>query len=148
MLIEKIKKDQIEARKSRHTVTATLLTTLIGEASMVAKNAQREVPTDDEVLAVVKKFLKGNQETQSALLKSDPENVGQARAIAKAEQTILESYLPKQLSEDELKKIVGDAIANGTPAAIASLMGFLKANHAGTYDGKLASAVIKAAIAS
>jgi len=38
MLINKIKSDSLEARKARQTDTATLLTTLYSEASMIGKN--------------------------------------------------------------------------------------------------------------
>ena len=55
-LLAEIKAKQINARKARLS-TATLLTTLIGEAEMVGKNQGREV-TDSEVLAMIKKFIK------------------------------------------------------------------------------------------
>lgn len=143
MLIEKIKTDQVEARKARNTLAATLLTTLLGEANMVAKNAQRDAPTDEEVQAVVKKFLKGNLETQAALSKGGPDYRAYQMSEAIAEQAILESYLPQQLSEEELRQIVIDTIANGTPNNMGALMGYLKSNYVGKYDGKIASAVIK-----
>jgi uncharacterized protein YqeY len=144
MLIDQIKQAQVEARKSRNTLAATLLTTLLGEANMVAKNAQRDTPTDEEVTVVVKKFLKGNLETQSFLANgSNPE----ALETVKAEQVILEVYLPKQLSEEELVQIVSAAILAGTASNVGALMGFLKANHSGKYDGKIASAAVKTALA-
>lgn len=147
-LIESIKADQVEARKARNTLVATLLTTLLGEANMVAKNAQRDTPTDEEVQAVVKKFLKGNLETQAVLNKARPSTPTLERlGDAQKEQQILESYLPQQLSESELVKIVSSAILAGTASNVGALMGFLKANHAGKYDGKLASAAIKSVLA-
>jgi uncharacterized protein len=145
MLIEQIKKDQVEARKERDTVAATLLTTLLGEANMVAKNAQRETPSDEEVLAVVKKFLKSNAELQQALQKVADDNDRKARfLVAARERAVLNSYMRKQLSETEIAQIVSAAIAAGTSRDIGSLMAFLKTNHAGEYDGKTASAVVRA----
>lgn len=148
MLIEQIKNDQVAARKASDKLAATLLTTLLGEANMVAKNAQRATPTDEEVLAVVRKFLKGILETQTVLSKSGADESDARMQTVRAEQVTLERYLPKQLHEDELMAIVTNAIANGTSADMPGLMAFLKANHAGAYDGKLASSVIKAAIAA
>ncbi len=161
MLIEQIKTAQVEARKARNTLASTLLTTLLGEANMVAKNAQREAPTDEEVTAVIKKFLKGNSETQAVLHKAAASQEDQHPAyisadilsrltVAQEEQKILESYLPKipgLLSESELIQIVSAAISAGTPGNMGALMGFLKANHAGKYDGKIASAAVRAALA-
>jgi uncharacterized protein YqeY len=157
-LIEKIKASQVEARKARNTLAATLLTTLLGEANMVAKNAQRDAPTDEETQAVVKKFLKGNAETQAIIQKAicaqESHNHAYISAdilgkltLAQEEQKILESYLPQQLSESDLIQIVSDALTNGAQKNVGALMGVLKANHAGKYDGKLASTVIKAALA-
>ena len=70
MLIEKIKHDQLVARKNRSTVESTLLTTLIGEADMVGKNNGNRDPFDEEVISVVKKFLKGVNETIDILSRS------------------------------------------------------------------------------
>ena len=50
MLINQIKSDALEARKARQTNTATLLTTLYSEASMVGKNDGNRESTDAEVL--------------------------------------------------------------------------------------------------
>lgn len=63
MLIVKIKHDQLVARKNRDQIESTLLTTLIGEADMVGKNNGNRDPFDEEVISVVKKFLKGVNET-------------------------------------------------------------------------------------
>jgi uncharacterized protein YqeY len=145
-LIDTIKTDQVTARKNREEIKSSLLTTLLGEANMVAKNAGRDKPTDEEVQAVVKKFLKGNLETQAAINKMRPtepalDKIGNAIK----EQAILESYLPRQLGEQELTMIVANAIAsNEVEKNMGKLMAYLKAKFNGEYDGKLASAVIKA----
>ena len=57
MLLNKIKADQLAARKAKDGLATALLTTLIGDAEMVGKNAGRLV-TDEEVVAVIKKFIK------------------------------------------------------------------------------------------
>jgi uncharacterized protein YqeY len=157
MLIDKITKNQVTARKNRQTTVATLLTTLLGEANMVAKNAQRDKPTDEEVTAVLKKFLKGNAESQAALRKAIetqeqhhpayvPKDLLDKLGVAGEEQIVLEAYLPKQLSQDELTGIVQGALTGGVEKNVGALMGFLKARYAGQYDGKVASAAIKSLI--
>jgi uncharacterized protein YqeY len=159
MLIEKIKAAQVEARKVRNTVEATLLTTLLGEATM---NAQHADPTDEEVAAVIGRFLKRNKEMQDIIQKSiaaqESHNHSYISAdilsrltVAQEEQKILESYLPKipgLLSESELIQIVNTAIQAGTASTLGALMGYLKANYAGKYDGKVASAAVKTALAA
>ena len=129
-LIEEIKQKQIAARKAG-SAEASLLTTLLGEAAMVGKNAGRET-TDQEVIAVVKKFIKNIDETVSAL-----SSRGQDAASFLAERSVLERFLPLQLTELALVNIAQNH------KSMPEFMKFLKENHAGQYDGKLASIVAK-----
>jgi uncharacterized protein len=131
-LMQKIKQDQVEARKNRDTIRANLLTTLIGEAEMVGKNSGNRESTDAEVAAVIKKFVKNAEETLTALKAQGTFN----EAIA-VEVGILNGYLPQQLSEYELK-----AIAEGR-SGMPDFMKYLKDNYAGQYDGRLASQVAR-----
>jgi hypothetical protein len=126
-LIDKIRENQLAARKARDTIHASLLTTLLGEVGIVAKNAGRTDATDEEVIATVKKFVKNNE--------SIPDGV--RNVTHDAELHILEEYLPKQLTRDELLAIKGTrGFANK-----GEWMKFLKDNYAGQYDGKIASEV-------
>jgi uncharacterized protein YqeY len=97
MLIEKIKHDQLVARKNRDQIESTLLTTLIGEADMVGKNNGNRDPFDEEVISVVKKFLKGVNETIAILEKS-----GRDVSQFEKEREILDSYLPTQLTKEKI----------------------------------------------
>lgn len=129
-LIEEIKQKQIAARKAG-SAEASLLTTLLGEAAMVGKNAGRET-TDQEVIAVVKKFIKNIDETVSAL-----SSRGQDAASFLAERSVLERFLPLQLTELALVNIAQNH------KSMPEFMKFLKENYTGQYDGKLASTVAK-----
>jgi len=126
-LIEKIKAEQLEARKSRDSVRASLLTTLLGEVGLVAKNAGHANATDEEVVAMVKKFIKNNE--------SIPESA--RHAVHDAELAILNSYLPQQLTADQIQQF----FAFMQPANKGAAMKLLKEHHAGQYDGKLAAQV-------
>jgi uncharacterized protein YqeY len=125
---------------------------------MEGKNAQLDKPTDEQVETVIGRFLKRNLEMQEIIQKSisaqESHNhayisadILSKLAIAKEEQKLLEAYLPKQLSQDELTGIVQGAITGGVEKNVGALMGFLKANHAGKYDGKIASAAVKTVLA-
>lgn len=140
-LIAQIKKAQIEARKAHERERAQLLTTLIGEAEMVGKNAGREV-TDAEVSAVIKKFLKNMTETIAILGEDHP----QSEAV-RFEMNVLEGYMPKQLSEEqlasEIQGIHAGLLGAGDKADMGAIMKFLKLRFEGLYDGKLAATLIK-----
>ena len=139
MLLEKIKADQLTARKNKEALKATLLTTLFSEAQMKDKNAGHET-TDEETTQVIQKFLKGINESISYLEKGgiNPE----ALTTVRAEKEILEAYLPKMASEDEIKAEVAALKASGA-ANIGAIMKGLKDKFGSTLDGKLASQLAK-----
>ena len=141
MLIENLKEDQLIARKNRDQIKATLLTTLIGEAEMVGKNAGNRAPFDEEVVAVVKKFLKGINETIAVLTKS-----GQDATQFEKEREILDSYLPTQLTKGKLVVMLDSAVVDGTLVEDKSFKGasmkWLKNNYSGQYDGRVAAEAI------
>ena len=138
-LLETIKSDSLKARKERNTVLSNLLTTLYSEASMVGKTKENRESTEEEVIAVVKKFIKNGNE----LLHVRPDDVDTIFEI-----TTLESYLPKQLTEEELKGIITTYRANhfkmlNESVPMGRIMAFLKENFAGRYDAKMASQLAK-----
>lgn len=138
-LLAKIRADSLTARKARDAVASSLLITLVGEASMAGVNDGKRDSSDEEVLATVRKFLKNNGE----LLGVRPGD-----EVALREKTILEGYLPKQMSEDELRAaILAIATQNGiaqiTGKDTGVLMKGLQAAHGGQYAGQMASALIK-----
>lgn len=129
-LMNQIKEQQVAARKAG-SADASLLTTLLGEAAMVGKNTNRDT-TDQEVVAVVKKFIKNIDENITALQARN-----QSFDQFVAERTVLEKFLPLQLTELALQHIAEQH------KSMPEFMKFLKENHAGQYDGKLASGVAK-----
>ena len=135
-ILENIKAASLAARKARETAKASLLSTLIGEIETAAKSGKSV--NDDDVIAVVKKFIKNIDESlvhvtrTSALVADD----------MRAEKEILESFLPQQLSEAELKALLQTYIAEGAKN-VGDLMKRLKAEKAGLYDGGMASKLAK-----
>lgn len=138
-LLENIRQKSIEARKAKDAAAASLLVTLLSEAAMVGKNANRET-TDAETMAIVKKFIKNNDETIGRI--SDPTAI----AALTAENAIMQQFLPTQLSGDELSSIVSGLIAetgSSTAKDMGRVMKLLKERHDGSYDSKIASDLIK-----
>jgi uncharacterized protein YqeY len=144
MLIDTVYADMITARKGSDSVAKNLLVTLYSEAAMVGKNKRNGPTTDDEVIATVKKFTANAEETVRLL-----EQRGTDVAVQKHEITILNRYLPQQMTEadltDAVKTIVSTLGVNG-PKAMGAVMAELKAQYAGKYDGKIASAVVKSVL--
>lgn len=156
-LLTQIKADQLQARKDRNADKASLLTTLIGEASIIGKNDGGRETNDQEVINVVKKFIKNNNEVLNAL---QPGQADVAIAQHTAENVILSAYLPKQLTEDQLTdviksiraELINERILAGQPPVanakdMGKVMGLLKTRFEGAYDGTMASRLTKLVLA-
>jgi len=142
MLINKIKSDSLIARKARQTDTATLLTTLYSEASMIGKNLGNRESTDQEVLQVIEKFVKNANEVKEILLKN---NKDAGNVIS--EIIVLSKYLPQKMSREELENVVRDIIEAlkdvNSEVQMGKIMSVLKNSYGGIYDGKLASEIVR-----
>lgn len=120
---EQIKADFVSAMKEQNKEIKLLLSVVIGEMDRVNK-----VLTDEQVISVVKKMIEGAKTTNNL-----------------DEVAILEKYLPKQLSEEQLNGLISALIFsnNYTAKDMGKIMSSLKESHAGQYDGKLASSLVK-----
>ncbi len=149
-LIEKIKQEQLQARKNKDTLKASLLTTLLGEASMIGKNDSNRQSTDAEVIAVIKKFVKNTQEVIRITGMQQSMESREAGKTAAQELVILEAYLPSQLNEEqlrsEMKKIMIELALSGAKS-MGVLMKEVKSRFEGQYDGNAASKIAKEILA-
>lgn len=134
-LLEQIEEDRLQARKDQRRFKSGVLTTLVAEAAMVGKNATPpRQSTDEEVVSVIKKFIKNIDQTLSFLGDPEKRNDVEYESLIQ-EKKVLEEYLPSQLSEAGLREIAFTFTNKG------EFMQFLKINHPGQYDGRLASDV-------
>lgn len=145
MIIEQIKKEQLEARKAKNTIKTNLYTTLLGEIQTAVIGTSNSVDvkqtnniTDDVVIKVINKFIKNIKETLS--LRPDD-------FTATTELTLLETFLPQKLSEEELKQIIANLkIAAGTKtggALLGFVMGELKKGYPNLYDASIVRTLVE-----
>lgn len=147
MLMEKIREAMLTARKGTDTVARNLLITLYSEAQAVGKNKRNGDTTDEEVVAVVKKFIANLEETVRLLNTRNFLVTRNQDAHAQThELEILRTFLPRQMTEQELTQVVQAMVAAHAGANMGQIMAQLKAAHAGTYDGKMASQVVKSVL--
>ena len=115
---------------------------------MLAAIKQIEVDTREEldntaILAVLGKMVKQRHDSIEQFDKGGREDLS---AIEQAELVILQSYLPEQLSADELAAMVNDVIAATNATGIRDMgkvMGQIKAKAAGRADMGAVSATVK-----
>ena len=133
MLLETIRLHMREAKMAKNTVKSNLLSTLYGEMFTQSKNG-KEMTEEDE-LKIIRKFMKNADETLALDIPED------TKAKLRTEKEILELYLPKQLSKDEINKIVTEMVSQGK--TVKEIMPFFKEKYQGMYDGKTVNEIIK-----
>jgi uncharacterized protein YqeY len=138
MILEKIKADNLTARKAKDKFTSSVLTTLIGEISIVGKNDGNRETTDEECIAKITKFKKGVAETVKVLHSSQ----GNWPDEYDKELALYEKYLPTLMTEVELQEVIKGIVAKTLKPNIGSVMKELKENYK-HYDGKMASTILK-----
>ena len=104
MLKEKINADFITAFKSGDTVTKSLLSVVKGEIQTQEKNTMESSLSDENVTKILNKFVKSLKETLAA----NPDDETTQKELA-----IIEGYLPKQLTTEEIQEIVNKLIESG-----------------------------------
>jgi uncharacterized protein len=142
MLNARIRDDLNDARKQRDKLRTTVLTTMLSEIRNKEIDVQHEL-TDDEVLEVLNRQIKRRREAAEQMRAGAREELAQKE---EQEAELLKVYLPQQLSEDEARAIVREAIAGGAKdvgAVMKAVMPKLK----GKFDGKETNRVVREELA-
>ena len=148
-LFDQISEDIKSAMLARDKVTLEALRGIKKEflEAKTAKGSNGELP-DDTALAIIRKLLKQRRDSAEIYTQNGRPELAEAEL---AESHVLERYLPKQLSEEELMPIVrATAQENGItdPKQGGRLVGILCKQLAGKADGKLIGEVVKKVLAS
>ena len=132
MLVDELKKAQMEALKQKDTLTRSVLQIVTGKAKLVEieKRTKNESLTDDDVILVINKVIKELEEEILAF-----KNAGRLEKVEElsTQKDILSKYLPKQLSEEEIKEIINTLEDKSMP----NIMKHFKQNYLGKCDMKL-----------
>jgi uncharacterized protein YqeY len=147
-LKDTLENDMRAAMKARDELLTSTLRMAIAavRTAEVAGTAAREL-SDTEVLAVLTKEAKKRREAATAFA-----DAGRAEQADKerAEERILERYLPAQLSDEELADIVGTALAGGGfagPKSIGPAMKAAQTAVAGRAEGGRVAAEVRRQLA-
>jgi uncharacterized protein YqeY len=146
-LKEKLQSDLTDAIRSRAEVksgTIRMLLAAITTEEVSGKSAR--VLTDAEIITVLSREAKKRREAVEAYVAAKRTDLADKE---KAEGEVIAEYLPAQLSEDEIKKMIADAITEtgaAGPAGMGLVMKVLSPKIAGKADGGLVSGLVKAAL--
>ncbi len=140
-LLKQLRKDNMQAMKEHDTVKKAVLGMVISGIALGEKEKGVELSKADE-LTYVQRELK---QTRDAL-EQTPSDRADLIEETKKKIEILESYLPKQLTEDEIteviQKILTDKGLEATKKSQGPIMKEIMANYKGQVDGKLVNKVL------
>ena len=145
MLMQDLQQSMIDGMK-RHDQNAVdtlrFLISAVKNAAITKYGAEAETKlTEADVLDVVKKQVKTHKESVEAFEKAGRKELADKE---KAQLAILETYLPKQISDDELKKILEPVAKAG--GDFGPMMGKAMKAVAGKADGSRVSAILKSLV--
>lgn len=147
-LKETLQSDLTEAIRGRNEITSgtiRMVLSAITNEEVAGKEARKL--SDAEIITVLSREAKKRREAAEAF---ESANRPDKAALEKSEGEVIAKYLPAQMSEDDVKKLISAAIAStgaAGPADMGKVMGILKPQVAGKADGALVSGLVKTMLA-
>ncbi len=151
MIRDDIKAALVSAMKSGDKAsvqTIRMLQSAVKNRDIELRTASTQPDDDALVTEVMQKMIKQRRESVEMYRKGDREELA---AIEEAEITVIERFLPKQMSEDEAHAAIGAIIAETGASSMKDMgrvMGLVKERHATSIEPAKASALVKAMLAS
>jgi uncharacterized protein YqeY len=150
-LKETIQTDMKAAFKAGDQTTRGTLSLLLSviQNRELAKRAKTGVPaelTEEEVIEAIASEIKKRKESIATY---EAGGRPELAATESAELAVLQKYMPEQLPEDEVKKLIADAVATtgaSGAAGIGKVMGKIAPAIKGRFDGARANALVKEAL--
>lgn len=145
-LVERIEKDYISAYKAKEQVKLGVLRHLKTAAKNLQVELMREI-TDEDMLDVIMKQAKQRKDSIEQFRSAGRDDLA---ATESGELDVLQEYMPKALTEEELEEIVTKIIADTGAASMQDMgkvMNAVMADYKGRVDGKQLSAMVRAKLA-
>lgn len=140
-------KGAMKAGDKGKVAAVRLIQAAVKDKDIEARGAGRGQASDDEILAVMQKMIKQRQESAAIYAANDRPELAETE---NGEIAVIASFLPKQLSEDDVKAAIAAAVTEAGAASMKDMgkvVAVLKGKYAGQMDFAKASGLVKAALA-
>ena len=138
----RIQNDLVAAMKAKDSVrlaSVRAIKTAIKEKK-TAPGAPSEL-TDGDIQKIIQKLVKQRKDSAEQYIAAGRQELADNEL---AEMSVMEDYLPKQLSEQDIRNIITNLKANSnTSCNMGIIMKYFKENYSGQYDGKTVSIIAK-----
>lgn len=141
-LKEKLQEDLKSSMKNKDAIKKSVVT-LIRAAIKQHEVDNRVELADDAIIDIISKQLKQRKDSLAEFVKANRDDLVEE---TKSEIQVLEGYLPQQLSEEELEKIVIETIAEVGATSMkdmGKIMATIKPKTAGRADGRKINELVK-----
>lgn len=144
-LKERLDSDYVEAMKARDKLRVSTIRLVLAEIKN-EEIAKRDALDDEELLGIVAREARKRKESIAEFEKGGRQDLVDKE---KRELTLIEGYLPEQLTEEEVRKLVEETIEEVGAASAADLgkvMGKLMPGLKGKFDGRKANQIVRDAL--
>ncbi len=141
-LKSRIQADLVEARKARDKARVLVLSTIRSDIRNREIDSGQSLD-DDGVIQVIGKAIKQRKDAADQMRNGGREELA---LVEEAQAEVLQAYLPRQLSEEEVRAMVRQAIAEGADQ-MGPLMGRIMPEIRGLFDGKEANRIVREELA-
>ncbi|HEY5081652.1 MAG TPA: GatB/YqeY domain-containing protein [Bauldia sp.] len=147
MIRERIAEETKQAMKSGdkpRLSTLRLMSSAIKNAEIEGRTSGKGEVSDDALLGLLQKLVKQRQESAELYDKGARPELA---AAERAEIVVIQSFLPQQMSEEETRAAIADAIKETGAASVKDMgkvMAALKARYTGKMDLGKAGGIVKA----
>lgn len=141
-LLQQLQDEMKTAMKNKDAIRLSVIR-MIKAATMNAQIAKGSPLDDTEVLQIIAKELKQRQDTLPVYEKANRPDILEK---LNEEIAVIKGYLPQQLTEDELKTIIHEAIAEtgaAGPKDMGKVMGALMSKVRGRADGQVVNRLVR-----
>jgi uncharacterized protein YqeY len=146
-LLEQLSKDMVEAMKSKDSFTLGVIRMAKGAIQLEAINKKKDL-TDEDVVSVIAKQIKMRNDSVNEFTKAGRDDLV---SQTQGEIEILSKYMPEQLSEEDVLKVIDEAfdtLKPEKPSDMGKLMGFVTPKLKGKADMSFVSKTIKEKLAN
>ena len=141
-------KEAMKAKNERKLSTLRMVNSTIKNADIEARGQGKPPLSDTDLLAVFQKMIKQRQEAVELYDRGDRAELA---AQEREEIAIITAYLPKQMSEEQVKNAIAAIVAETGAAGMKDMgkvISTLKAKYSGQMDFAKASNLVKTALSS
>ena len=138
-------KDAMKGGDKARLAAIRMIQAALKDRDIEARGAGKEV-SEEDILALLQKMVKSRQESLAMYEQAGREDLA---AQERGEIAVITTFLPAQMSDEDVKAAIAAAIAETGAASMKDMgkvVGALKAKFTGQMDFAKASALVKAAL--